>query len=125
MTDNLFGAQTTNVLQKFTRVLGGLFFGLTLILSVLYAKQARTSSKTDIEKQLSSVPVPVTPPTPLTPTHPVPSASPFSLESAVPLASATPTASSSAAPEASAAPQPNASAKPSATDSTKKDDKKQ
>ena len=26
MTDNLFGAQTTNVLQKFTRLLGGTFF---------------------------------------------------------------------------------------------------
>ncbi len=37
MTDNLFGAQTTNVLVKFTGWLAGLFFALTFLLSVLYA----------------------------------------------------------------------------------------
>lgn len=41
MTENMFGAQTTNVLAKITRWLGGLFFILTLSLSVLYAKQSR------------------------------------------------------------------------------------
>ncbi len=43
MTDNLFGAQTTNVLQKATRWLGGMFFALTLVLSMLYSRQARAS----------------------------------------------------------------------------------
>jgi preprotein translocase subunit SecG len=38
MTENLFGAQTSNVLANFTRWLGGIFFILTLILSILYAK---------------------------------------------------------------------------------------
>ena len=41
MTENLFGAQTSNVLANFTRWLGGIFFLLTLILSILYAKQAQ------------------------------------------------------------------------------------
>jgi preprotein translocase subunit SecG len=44
MTENLFGAQTSNVLANFTRVLGGIFFGLTLILSILYAKQSTQHS---------------------------------------------------------------------------------
>lgn len=39
MTDNLFGAQTTNVLVKFTGWMAGIFFALTFILSVLYAHQ--------------------------------------------------------------------------------------
>ncbi len=38
-TDQLFGAQTTNVLQLITRWLGGIFFALTLLLSILYVKQ--------------------------------------------------------------------------------------
>jgi protein translocase SecG subunit len=46
MTDNLFGAQTTNVLQTITRWLGGIFFLLTLLLSVLYVKQAARKSGT-------------------------------------------------------------------------------
>jgi len=44
MTENLFGAQTSNVLASFTRVLGGIFFVLTLILSILYAKQSTQHS---------------------------------------------------------------------------------
>ena len=44
MTENLFGAQTSNVLANFTRWLGGLFFMLTLVLSILYAKQSRQHS---------------------------------------------------------------------------------
>jgi len=44
MTENLFGAQTSNVLANFTRWLGGIFFLLTLILSILYAKQSTQRS---------------------------------------------------------------------------------
>jgi preprotein translocase subunit SecG len=58
MTDNLFGAQTTNVLQNFTRWLGGLFFALTLLLSILYAKQANLNAKSDITNQLLNAPKP-------------------------------------------------------------------
>ncbi len=44
MTENLFGAQTSNVLANFTRWLGGIFFLLTLLLSILYAKQSTQHS---------------------------------------------------------------------------------
>jgi preprotein translocase subunit SecG len=44
VTDNIFGAQTTNVLTKVTGWLAGIFFFLTFALSVLYARQTRVSS---------------------------------------------------------------------------------
>src|SRR2546429_8291610 len=37
VTENIFGAQTTNGLVKFTTWLAGIFFALTFGLSVLYA----------------------------------------------------------------------------------------
>ena len=54
MTDNLFGAQTTNVLQTITRWLGGIFFALTLLLSVLYVKKSANPS--GVSKVLSQAP---------------------------------------------------------------------
>jgi preprotein translocase subunit SecG len=44
VTENIFGAQTTNVLVKFTTWLAGIFFALTFTLSVLYAHQGTASS---------------------------------------------------------------------------------
>jgi len=44
VTENIFGAQTTNVLVKFTTWLTGMFFALTFALSVLYAHQSTASS---------------------------------------------------------------------------------
>jgi preprotein translocase subunit SecG len=40
VTDNLFGAQTTNVLTKITGWLAGIFFALTFLLSILYAQRS-------------------------------------------------------------------------------------
>jgi preprotein translocase subunit SecG len=40
VTENIFGAQTTNVLVKFTAWLAGIFFALTFTLSILYAHQS-------------------------------------------------------------------------------------
>ena len=54
MTDNLFGAETTNVLSRFTVWLGGFFFLLTLVISILYVK--RSSGETAIQKQLLKIP---------------------------------------------------------------------
>jgi len=50
MTDNLFGTQTSTILNKFTVWLGGLFFLLTLIISIVYVKS--TSGPTKIQEQL-------------------------------------------------------------------------
>jgi preprotein translocase subunit SecG len=60
LTDNLFGAQTTTVLTKFTVWLGALFFLLTLLISVLQVKSF--SGPTSIQKQLLKAPAPVSSP---------------------------------------------------------------
>jgi preprotein translocase subunit SecG len=60
LTDNLFGAQTTTVLTKFTVWLGGLFFILTLVISVLHVKSF--SGPTAIQKQLMKAPAPASSP---------------------------------------------------------------
>jgi preprotein translocase subunit SecG len=44
VTENIFGAQTTNVLVKFTTWLAGIFFVLTFGLSVLYAHRSTAGS---------------------------------------------------------------------------------
>ena len=69
MTENLFGAQTTNVLQTITRWLGGMFFALTLALSILYVRQS--GSRSAVQERLSNAPVPATPAAPI-PTVPAP-----------------------------------------------------
>ena len=40
VTENIFGAQTTNVLTKITGWLAGIFFVLTFTLSILYAERS-------------------------------------------------------------------------------------
>ena len=40
VTENIFGAQTTNVLTKVTGWLAGIFFVLTFTLSILYAERS-------------------------------------------------------------------------------------
>src|SRR5947209_175439 len=50
VTENIFGAQTTNVLVKFTSWLAGIFFALTFALSVLYAH--KTSRDTGLRNEL-------------------------------------------------------------------------
>ena len=60
LTDNLFGAQTTTVLTKFTVWLGGLFFLLTLVISILQVKS--TAGPTAIQKQLLTSPAPASSP---------------------------------------------------------------
>src|SRR2546421_3175099 len=50
VTENIFGAQTTNVLVKFTGWLTGIFFALTFTLSVLYAH--KTSRDTGLRNEL-------------------------------------------------------------------------
>lgn len=88
MTENIFGAQTTHVLQKFTVWLGIVFFALTLLLAVLYAK--RGTGETAIQKELLNQPVPAASPaaqpsaSPVTPAGPSPAASPTAEAAAAP-----------------------------------------
>src|SRR6266513_2176186 len=44
VTENIFGAQTTNVLVKFTAWLAGIFFFLTFALSILYAHRSMSDN---------------------------------------------------------------------------------
>jgi preprotein translocase subunit SecG len=58
MTENLFGAQTTNVLVKFTAWLAGIFFVITFGLSVLYAHRSMGGSTLSRElKKTSGAPL--------------------------------------------------------------------
>ncbi len=60
VTDNIFGAQTTNVLVKFTGWLAGIFFFLTFALSVLYSH--RSGAASGLRQQLmKTAPAPVSP----------------------------------------------------------------
>jgi preprotein translocase subunit SecG len=132
VTENIFGAQTTNVLTKITGWLAALFFILTFVLSILYAHKGNSSSNLsrELKKNLpppaatatstaspgpsSAVGPPgtVTNPTPAV-TGPAPSVKPSDLAvGAVPPASST--VSPAASPATSTAPSaaPSVSAKP-------------
>src|SRR5438034_6739319 len=50
VTENIFGAQTTNVLVKFTAWLAGIFFVVTFLLSILYAR--KTSGESALRREL-------------------------------------------------------------------------
>ena len=65
VTENIFGAQTTNVLVKFTSWLAGIFFALTLALSILYAHRSTADSafRRELMKQQAA---PATSPAPAT-----------------------------------------------------------
>lgn len=95
MTENLFGAQTTNVLTNITRWLGGTLLALGLVLSVLYSHQAKPSSKSKLQQELLNQ----TQKSPAAATAlPAPSASAPAAEAPAPAPSAAaPTASPSAA----------------------------
>ena len=102
VTENIFGAQTTNVLVKFTTWLVGIFFVLTFALSILNAHKstADTAFRRELMKKQA---VPQTSPAPAaaqTSPSPVASAVPNSGASVLPAGSAPPGAS----PAASAKP---------------------
>ncbi len=102
VTENIFGAQTTNVLVKFTGWLTGIFFALTFVLSVMYAH--KTSRDTGLRNELlrqqttgqSSAPAP--PVNPNAPAVPAPGAP------VLPAASASATTTPPIVPSASPAP---------------------
>lgn len=59
VTENIFGAQTTNVLTKFTGWLAGIFFVLTFVLGILYAQ--RSGSDSSLHRQLMAMPAATSP----------------------------------------------------------------
>jgi preprotein translocase subunit SecG len=103
VTENIFGAQTTNVLTKVTGWLAAIFFLLTFALSILYARKANTPSNLSRELTKGQTPVPVASATPV----PGTSVSPAPASSATPTGS--PAGSPTAAPSVSVSPAPSVS----------------
>ncbi|MFZ5806890.1 MAG: preprotein translocase subunit SecG [Verrucomicrobiota bacterium] len=71
VTDSLFGAGTSDVLTKMTISLGAFFFGVTLLLAILYA---HPSGNSQLQKELiapSAETAPSVPATPATSPEPV------------------------------------------------------
>src|SRR5438046_847717 len=98
VTENIFGAQTTNVLVKFTAWLAGIFFALTFALSILYAHKNTVDSafRRELMKQQTS---PAAMPSPGSSSAPQSGASVLPAGSASPVAPATsPTSSPQAKP---------------------------
>src|SRR4029453_14588741 len=97
VTENIFGAQTTNVLVKFTTWLAAIFFALTFGLSVLYAHRGTGGDSAFRRELMKQQAAPATSPAPGTaPSSPVssPASSPI---------------------QASPAPSPAPAAQPTAT----------
>ena len=106
VTENLFGAQTTNVLTKVTGWLAAIFFLLTFVLSILYARKANTTSNLSRRIEAESTPVPAISATPV----PGASVSPSSVATGT--ATASPAASAAASPSASGTPTSAAATSP-------------
>ena len=119
VTENIFGAQTTNVLVKFTGYLAAIFFLVTFALSILYAKQGSGGSsalrqellKTQAAPQASPVPGTASSPTAAPGSSAAPAISPLPGASAPAAANAPAVSPAAPAPATSAPePQPTASA---------------
>jgi preprotein translocase subunit SecG len=108
VTENIFGAQTATVLTKATVYLGCIFFGVTLLLTVLTARQSLDRRVGVLESEVRKAAASATPQAKATA---VPSASPATSVSSTPVASASPESSApagpSATPSASSAVSPN------------------
>jgi preprotein translocase subunit SecG len=100
MTENIFGAQTTTVLTKATVYLGGIFFGITLILTILVSRQSSERRVGLLESELKNA-KPAATATVAPKTSAIPSATVNS--SSTPAANVTP--QSSATPQASESPE--------------------
>src|SRR5205085_10935842 len=110
VTENIFGAQTTNVLVKFTAWLTGIFFTLTFVLSILYAH--KTSRDTGLRNELLKQQTNAQPTASVPPVNPNAPAVPAPRAPVIPAASAAPTASVTTTPPIAPSPSPKASAKP-------------
>jgi preprotein translocase subunit SecG len=103
VTENIFGAQTTNVLTKITGWLAAIFFLLTFILSILYAHKANRGSNLTRELTKGQTPAPAASGTPVPGASgtPVPGASASGTPAPAGTATASPSGSASAVPSAS------------------------
>lgn len=110
VTENIFGAQTTNVLTKITGWLAAFFFILTFVLSILYAH--KNNSTSTLSERVKAGAVPVT-----TLASPTPGATPAVAAGASPVASpgSSPTVGSSPLTSSSVAPSASPVGSPAST----------
>jgi preprotein translocase subunit SecG len=106
VTENIFGAQTTNVLVKFTSWLAGIFFLLTFALSILYSH--KTSRDTGLRSELLRQQTTAQPSASGPPVNPNAPAVPAPGAPVLPATSGSATTTASHAPSAT----PNTSPKP-------------
>ena len=101
MTENLFGAQTTNVLVKFTSYLAAFFFLITFVLSVLYAHQSTRKSvlREELMKDSSQPAASASPATAVPATSALPQASAPAATATSPANSASPASSPASSPK--------------------------
>jgi preprotein translocase subunit SecG len=111
VTENIFGAQTTNVLVKFTAWLAGIFFALTFTLSVLYSH--KTSRDTGLRRELLKQQTAAQPSASVSPVNPNAPAVPAPGAPVLPSGSAAPATSGTANARAKSAVMPSASPAPS------------
>jgi preprotein translocase subunit SecG len=104
VTENIFGAQTTNVLTKITGWFAAIFFLLTFVLSILYARKATSTS--NLSSRIEAEPTPV----PAISATPVPGASVSPNSAVTGTATASPAPSSATAPSAPVTTSPAPSA---------------
>ncbi len=102
VTENIFGAQTTNVLVKITAWLAGIFFALTFALSILYAHKSVSQSALRRELAKTQGATQTSPSSAPAPTSPLPAA-------------AQPSPSASAAPDSGAGVLPAGTVSPAAS----------
>jgi preprotein translocase subunit SecG len=102
VTENIFGAQTTNVLVKFTAWLTGIFFALTFVLSVMYSH--KTSRDTGLRNELLKQQTTGQSSTPVSPINPNAPAVPAPGAPVLPQTGASTTATPPMVPSASPAP---------------------
>jgi preprotein translocase subunit SecG len=112
VTENIFGAQTTNVLTKITGWLAAIFFLLTFILSILYAHKSDTGSNLSRDVTKGATPVPAASATPVPGASASGTPAPGASATASPSGSASPSASTAAPPATSPAPSAPASVAP-------------
>jgi preprotein translocase subunit SecG len=124
VTENIFGAQTASVLTKTTVYLGCIFFGVTLLLTVLTARRSLERRTGVLENEVRKAAVPAAPQASVSPASALPQASrsasaAASATPATPSAAASPSASAAASASASASPATEASASPAPSETTK------
>lgn len=98
VTENIFGAQTTNVLVKFTTWLAGIFFALTFGLSVLYAHRGTGGESAFRRELMKQQTAPATSPAPAKPQSSPVSSPASSPNQASPASSPAPAAQPTATP---------------------------